>query len=100
MKLSRPLIKLAVAALTAGVFAGCGSSGDGSNVSGGMYYGTGFADPWYHGGYYNDVDVIVTPPGGGARPEHPVARPLPAPAPAPRPMPSMPAAPRPMPRGR
>jgi hypothetical protein len=98
MKTRQLWIKLAAIGLAAGLFTGCESSGDGSSVSGGMYYGAGFYDPWYHGGYYNDVDVIVTPPAHRPPPDRPVARPLPAPAP--RPMPSMPSAPRPMPRGR
>ena len=41
---------------------GCESTG-GGNVSGSVYYGAGFYDPWYHGGYwYDDPDIIVTPP--------------------------------------
>lgn len=87
---------LLAAALT--LVAGCESTGDGggSSVSGGVYYGVGVYDPWYYGGYYDDVDVIVTPPdgGSGARPSHPIA-PAPRPTPRPTPMPSMPAAPRP-----
>jgi hypothetical protein len=94
MKPLRSMNQLAGLALAAGLFAGCSSDGGGGDVSGGMYYGAGFYDPWYHGGYYNDVDVIVTPPG--PRPERPVARPLPAA----RPMPSVPMGARPMPRGR
>jgi hypothetical protein len=66
-------------------FTGCEST-DGSSVSGGVYYGTGFHDPWYYGGYYDSPDIIVTPP---PRPDRPVARP----------MPSIPSTPRPMPRG-
>lgn len=98
MKVIRFSIMLGLTVLATGLFSGCESSGGSSNVSGGMYYGAGFYDPWYHGGYYNDVDVIVTPPANRPHPEHPIARPLPAPAP--RPMPAMPSAPRPMPRGR
>lgn len=86
------------------VNAGCSSDGGGSaHVSGGMYYGVGFYDPWYYGGHYDDIDVIVTPPerptkppGGTAppRPTHPIA----TPAPRPTPMPSIPSTPRVSPR--
>lgn len=69
-------------------FTGCEST-DGGSVSGSMYYGVGFYDPWYYGSYYDNPDILVTPP---PRPDRPVARPLPAPAP--RPMPSIPSAPR------
>jgi hypothetical protein len=75
---------------------GCGSTdGGGSSVSGSVYYGVGVYDPWYHGGYwYDDPDIIVTPPPRPSepppRPTHPIA-----PAPAPRPMPSIPSTPRP-----
>ena len=78
---------------------GCEST-DGGSVSGGVYYGVGFYDPWYHGGYYyDDPDIIVTPPDrpdNAPRPEHPIA----TPTPTPRPTPSIPSTPRPMPRGR
>jgi len=90
----------AVLGLTLAVFPGCEStdSGGSTYVSGGVYYGTGFQDPWYYGGYDGDVDIIVTPPPGRPeaplRPEHPIA-PAPSPAPRPTPMPSIPAAPRP-----
>jgi hypothetical protein len=85
---------IALAALT-----GCESTEGGSNVSANVYYGTGFYDPWYYGGYYGDIDVIVTPPDrpdrpdSGPRPEHPIARP-PSSVPRPTPMPSIPSAPR------
>jgi len=86
---------VAMALFALGMFSGCSSTdGGGSNVSGGMYYGTGFYDPWYYGGYYDDPDIIVTPP---TRPERPVApsQPIARPMPAPRPMPSIPSGPRP-----
>jgi len=78
-------------------FTGCESTDGGASVSGGAYYGVGFYDPWYHGGYYyDDPDLIVTPPPRPTepppRPVHPIA---PAPAPRPMPMPSIPSAPRP-----
>lgn len=94
---------LAALALTFVVFTGCESTDGGGSVSGSMYYGVGFYDPWYYGGDYDDVDIVVTPPerpdrpGGGAHPEPPIARPTPAPRPTP--MPSIPSAPRAMPRG-
>ena len=77
---------------------GCESTvGGGGSVSGGMYYGTGLYDPWYYGAYWNDVDVIVTPPDrpdAPVRPAHPIARPPSGPSVSPRPMPSIPATPR------
>lgn len=69
----------------------CGTT-EGGSVSGGMYYGVGFYDPWYYGGYHDDPDIIVTPPTRPerpARPTHPIA-----PTPTPRPTPSIPAMPR------
>ena len=83
---------------------GCESTdGGGGSVSGSVYYGVGFYDPWYYGGYYDDPDIIVTPPPGerppsGARPEQPIAKPPTVSAPRPMPMPSIPS--RPMPRAR
>src|SRR6185369_548996 len=93
---------LAGLSLGLAAFAGCESTdGGGSSVSGSVYYGVGFYDPWYYGGYYDDVDIIVTPPdkpisqppGGSTpppRPTHPIA---PTPAPRPTPMPSIPRTP-------
>jgi len=73
-------------------FSGCESAG-GGDVHGSMYYGAGFYDPWYYGHYYDDPDLIVTPPPSRpeppARPTHPIARPTP------RPMPTIPRVPRP-----
>lgn len=72
---------------------GCQSSGGGS-VHGSVYYGVGFYDPWYYGSSYYPPTVVVPPPdrpGNRPRPEHPIARP----SPAPRPMPSIPSMPRP-----
>lgn len=94
-RLSGPLALALVA------FAGCESTdGGGGSVSGGVYYGVGFYDPWYYGEYHDDVDIIVTPPDrpdAPVRPEHPIAKP-PASTPRPTPTPSIPSAPRPMPR--
>jgi hypothetical protein len=96
MKALQIILKAAALPMLAfGLFTGCGTTeGDSSSVSGGVYYGVGFYDPWYYGGYY-PPDVIITPPPSGSRPhpEHPIARPLPSPAP--RPMPSIPSTPRP-----
>lgn len=89
------LRRLAFLALVGGLLTACESTGGGGSTNVNYYYGSGFADPWYYGGYYNDVDVIVTPPPG--RPSQPIARP-PAATPRPMPMPSIPA--RPMPRAR
>jgi len=98
------ILKLNAALLLAlAPFTGCESTdgGGSAQVSGGMYYGVGFYDPWYYGDYNNDI-TITPPPGSGRppgdrpgsqpRPEQPIARP-PA-ASAPRPMPSIPSAPR------
>jgi hypothetical protein len=79
-------------------FNGCESTErGGGSVSGGVYYGAGFYDPWYYGGYdCDDPDTIVAPPGNrhewGAHPEQPIARP--GRTPTARPMPSIPSAPR------
>ncbi len=77
-------------ALVLGALTGCESTdgGGSTQVSGSVYYGTGFYDPWYYGGYY-PPDVIVTPPPSnpGARPSQPIAKPLPSIPSTPRPMP-------------
>ena len=80
------------------ILAGCASEDGGStSVSAGVYYGVGIYDPWYHGVYYDDPDIIVTPPDRPDRPdsvphpEHPIARP---PTATPRPTPSIPSTPR------
>jgi hypothetical protein len=93
------------------VLPGCQSTDGGStHVSGSVYYGVGFYDPWYYGDYDGDIDIIVPPPderpdrpGEPARPTHPIA-PTPSPrpsqptasqpAPRPTPMPSIPRTPR------
>ena len=95
-RLSRLGLGLVVTGLAC-VITGCESTdGDGGNVSAGAYYGTGFYDPWYYGGYSDAPDVIVTPPP--PRPVHPIAPVPPAMGPRPMPLPSIPA--RPMPRAR
>jgi hypothetical protein len=78
---------------------GCASTeGSDTQVSGSMYYGVGFHDPWYYGGAY-PPDVIVTPPPD--RPvepphvEHYNATPPATASTTPRPMPSIPSMPRP-----
>jgi hypothetical protein len=94
MKSIRHVLLLAgLAGLGLLVFGGC-SSTDSGGSSASMYYGVGFYDPWYHGGYYYDHDVIVNPPDRPAappRPANPIARP---PSGGARPTP-MPSAPRP-----
>jgi len=92
-----------VAALlfAAGVFTGCESTDGGSpRASSGTYYSSGYNDPWYHG--QNDfINVVVTPPPSGNRPDqglhpaHPIAPPPQVSRPAPPPMPSIPSTPRP-----
>lgn len=113
MKTSKPSLALATALLFAlGVYTGCESTDSGStHVTSNVYYGVGFYDPWYHGDYDNDYNVVVTPPDRpdrpGAHPEHPIARPpdvseRPPSAsqrPSARPMPSIPSTPRAAPRG-
>jgi hypothetical protein len=96
MKTLKTFLGLGVALVLA-LLAWTGCESTGGSVSGGMYYGTGFYDPWYYGGYYGGGGIIVTPPPPSrpdrpVRPEHPIYRP---PAPRPTPMPSIPSAPRP-----
>ena len=103
MKTSKPLKLVAALLLAPWAFTGCESTDGGSaQVSGGAYYGVGFSDPWYHGGYYDDADIVVTPPDRPDRPDHPHPEQPIAQASgehaAPTPMPSIPSAPRPMPR--
>jgi len=97
MKPSHKLLpRAAILGLALAAFTGCESTdGGGSNVSGSVYYGVGFYDPWYYGGYHDDPDIIVTPP---VRPDRPVHPEQPIARPRPMPMPSIPSAPRPMPR--
>jgi hypothetical protein len=74
------------------IFAGCESTDGGSTqISGGVYYGAGFYDPWYYGPAYYPPNVVVPPP----HVEHPIVRPPPSSAPRPTPMPSIPSMPRP-----
>ena len=105
-----PRPRLALVTLVLLAFSGCESTDGGGYVSGGVYYGVGFYDPWYYGGYQDDIDVIVTPPGSPStpppgrptpppRPAHPIA-PAPSPTPRPTPMPSIPRTPMPRARGR
>jgi hypothetical protein len=101
MRTMSHFLKVAVAMIALSVFTGCESTG-GGNISGGLYYGTGFNDPWYYGDYYDHGDIIVTPPPARperpVHPEQPIARP-PASGPRPTPMPSIPSAPRVSSRG-
>jgi hypothetical protein len=80
--------------LGAATLAGCETS-DSVSVSGsvGMYYGSGFYDPWYGPGYYPPPPIIVAPP-----PPRPPVRPPPANRPTP--LPARPPMNRPMPRRR
>jgi hypothetical protein len=106
MKTFPSLLKfLAALSLALALFTGCESTDGGGSVSGSVYYGVGFSDPWYYGDHYDDVDIIVTPPDTGhpdrptppPRPAHPIA---PTPTPRPTPMPSIPRTPMPRARGR
>ena len=101
---SLPRALTALLLVSISLFTGCEST-DGGSSSTTVYYGTAFYDPWYHGHYDYDYDVIVTPPdrpGSDPRPSHPIARP-PASgggvSPRPTPMPSIPSTPRVSPRG-
>jgi len=89
-----PLKLVAASAVLLLTSTGCETTGGGS-VDVGMYYGVGFHDAWYHGGYYDDPDIIVTPPDRPDRPDRPArpAHPI-APTPTPRPTPSIPSMPR------
>ena len=92
--LRRPFQFSAAFGLALAFFTGCSSTDTGGSVSGSVYYEAGFYDSWYYGGYYDDVDIIVTPPERPAappKPTHPIA---PTPAPRPTPMPSIPSMPR------
>ncbi|NJM55129.1 MAG: hypothetical protein HC841_03695 [Verrucomicrobiae bacterium] len=89
-----PRLPLMLAGLFAALLpflSGCESAGGGASVSGGIYYGTGFYDPWHYGpGYYPPTVVVPPPrPERPVRPEHPIARP-----PSTRPAPSIPSMPR------
>ncbi len=67
--------------LALGLFTGCASTDEGGAHVSNNYYGAGYQDPWYHGNYHDDDDVIVTPPqpgnppDQGLRPAHPIASP-------------------------
>jgi hypothetical protein len=99
---TRRSLFVAALLLVFGVSVGCESTdGGGSYASGSVYYGVGFYDPWYYGGYHGDVDVIVPPPdypgtpNRPVRPEQPIARPPAGPTVRPTPRPSIPSSPRP-----
>lgn len=72
LAIATPLL-IAISALNS-----CETSGD-PGASSSYYYSSGYNDPWYYGGYDNDADIIVTPPGNRPdaplRPTHPIARP-------------------------
>src|SRR5262245_54185194 len=70
----RPCRLIAVLVLAFGAFSACQTSDSGS-ASMGVYYGSGFYDPWYYGGYYDSPDLIVPPPN---RPDNPSPPPRPA----------------------
>jgi predicted small secreted protein len=103
MKSIKTSLKIVAVLALAVSFTGCESTDGGGSVSGGVYYGVGMYDPFYYGSYYyDDPDIIVTPPDRPDRPVHPeqpIARP-PSSNVRPTPMPTIPSAPRPMPRAR
>jgi hypothetical protein len=75
---------------------GCESTDSDTTVSGGVYYGSTFYDPWYYGDYDYPPDVIVTPPvdrpDSPPRPVQPIYNPQ---GPSVNPLPSIPSTPRP-----
>jgi hypothetical protein len=82
------------------VVASCASPGPG-HVSGSVYVGTGYYDPWHWGPGYAPPPGAVGPPPPvhpdgrpPPHPSHPIATPPPRPSPPPRP----PARPRAAPR--
>jgi hypothetical protein len=84
--------------------AGCESTGGGSSsASVGVYYGVGFYDPWYYGGYHDhDYDIDITPPNRPDRPDRPVRPEQPITQPrtsSQRSTPSIPSTPQPAFRG-
>ena len=113
MRPMKHLLRFAAVGLALGVFTGCESSGGGSSsASVGVYYGVGFANPYYYGDYDHDIDVDIERPerpdrpdrpDRPVRPEQPIARPKDVPSrstavssqPAARPTPSIPSTPRP-----
>ena len=85
-----------------GIFTGCESTdGGGTHVTSNNYYGVGFNDPWYHGDYDDDRNIIIVPPRpdntpeNGLHPAHPIAGAPQVSRPSPQPMPSIPSTPRP-----
>jgi hypothetical protein len=88
---------IAVVAAAPVIFTGCESTD--TSVSTGVYYGTSYYDPWYYGEYWDDPDLIVTPPEKPSspppEPAHPIALPPSSSMPRPTPMPSIPSTPRP-----
>jgi hypothetical protein len=76
MKKSSRLFLLALLLGTLALLPGCESSGDYYGSSS-VYYGVGYGDPFFYGGYYhNDIVVVAPPHGGYNRPNRPT--PLPA----------------------
>jgi len=82
--------------LGAALLAGCATGGS-TQVSGSVYAGGGYYDPWYWGPCCYDQGVVVGPPPTrpsdgrpppGAHVEQPIAKPSPAPRPTPAPRPA------------
>ena len=83
--------RLALATIVATGVSSCANM-DGVSVSGsvgvGMYYGSGYYDPWYYGPGYGPPVVVVPPrPERPVRPVRPDARPMPVPSRPSQPMP-------------
>jgi len=104
MSTMKPSFSFAAVCCALAMVMGCESTDGGhSSASVGAYYGVGFYDPWYYGGYHDqDYDIDITPPDRPdrpdrpVRPEQPIAQPR---TPSQRVTPSIPSTPRPAFRG-
>jgi hypothetical protein len=74
MSTLKHLFGFAAVWFTLAMVTGCESTGGGSSSANvGVYYGVGFYDPWYYGGYHDhDYDIDITPPDRPDRPDRPV----------------------------
>jgi hypothetical protein len=97
----RHSFRCAAVCFTLALVTGCESTDGGSSSANvGGYYGVGFYDPWYYGGYHDhDVDIDINPPDRPdrpVRPEQPIAQPRTS---SQRSTPSIPSTPAPAYRG-
>jgi hypothetical protein len=104
MSMVKHSLRFAAVLFAFAMAAGCESTDGGSaGASVGVYYGVGFYDPWYYGGYHDhDYDININPPdrpdgpNRPVRPEQPIAEPRTS---SQRSTPSIPSTPRPAARG-